>query len=337
MSKINGKALFVSLIIIYITIFTSVLTLDADDDETLNRKIELRGMTWEPDDLVINNQDEIYHWQQKMDRSNLRDLLGTFDYIEKITSFYDLSDKQKEALERVPDWMKFDFIDAMRRLENHGDTYADLLLSVEEKLWWDEIAFIISHSETGLLTSSKFDPELIIRNVELVYLYDEDLQYVEVIDHGVPGIDKDFYTTTKYRIKDGENFEWMEIDKDIYYWYVVHPKMGYENPSWTEEISDAGSTYGYFWREYLYYNPSSEYDYQEHYILNHPNVITPSDVNDWGYSAQGYLQDLNEGNHPKQVINDQVSGGMFNSTEYKSLPSQSPTIISSIPVDFPPK
>ncbi len=42
--------------------------------------------------------------------------------------------------------------------------------------------------------------------------------------------DKDYYTTTKYRIYDPvqEDTIWSEIPRDYYYWYIVHPKLDQE-------------------------------------------------------------------------------------------------------------
>ncbi|MBU1626142.1 transglutaminase domain-containing protein [bacterium] len=300
MSRFNS---FLFLVLLLSFLFTVSSITIADNQYKASDRKELPGITVDPEELHSQFEYELSLQDQSFDRSNIIFADDNSDYIVKTSVFYELTSKQESAIERVPAWMQMDFIDAMRRLGNDGDQYADLLLSVDESLWWDEVAFIISHSDIGLLQSSSFDPELIIRNVELVYLLDKDLQYVEIVDHGTPGVDKDFYSTTKYRIKEGEEFSWYEIDKDVYYWFIVHPKMSDENPSWSSAPSDRSATYGYFWREYLYYNPSEEFDYQKYYLLNNPNVISQEDVNDWGYSAQGYLKDFTSEN-PEKIITD---------------------------------
>jgi len=299
---IKSKSLVFAFILVIATLSLNNFSFSNNQESDLERK-ELSGITFDLEEYYENYETDFISEDSFLDRTNIN-AIDNSDYIVKTSIFFELSDTQKDALERVPDWMHEDFIDAMRRLEAEGDFYADFLLAVEEPLWWDEVAFIISHTAIGLLTANYFDPEIIIKNVELIYMIDPDLQYVDIVDHGTPGVDKDFYSTTKYRIKDGEDFIWMEIDKDVYYWFVVHPKMSDEDPSWSSEVSDRSSTYGYFWREYLYFNPNENYDYQKYYLLNHPNEIKEEDVNDWGYSAQGYLKDFTSENPEKIITNE---------------------------------
>ena len=79
---------------------------------------------------------------------------------------------------------------------------------------------------------------------------------MQLEDVGEPGIDPDYYTTATYRIgyEDG-TVEDKTIDRDIYYWYVVHPRLEDEYPLFIDGWVNASGTSpdnGWFWREFLW-------------------------------------------------------------------------------------
>jgi hypothetical protein len=85
---------------------------------------------------------------------------------------------------------------------------------------------------------------------------------VELVENGVAGEDDDFWTTARYQyLADGKTPIEVTIDRDIYYWYVVHPKIEDENP-WYIDAWDSCSSRslecaatpdeGWFWREFLW-------------------------------------------------------------------------------------
>jgi hypothetical protein len=174
-----------------------------------------------------------------------------------------LTDLAWEAVERAPTWLAEELTDNLRRLEPASqNTFSQLILNGEHPVV-DEIAYQVARMAPRSLTHELFDAELIVLNAELLYEHDEVLQYVEIVDYGSAGSGGDYYSTTRYRYIDAGDTVWVEIPKEMYYWYVVHPKLSDETAKMSSEPSNVQSTYGYFWREYLFSNPDSVYDYSE--------------------------------------------------------------------------
>jgi hypothetical protein len=140
----------------------------------------------------------------------------------------------------------------------HMDKYADLILGAQSK-YKDEIAFAIAHTPTeNLKVLSTNQSQVFVDNAELIYEIDQHLDYVQVIEKGD-------YTTTRYKFGEPGNTIDRELPRDIYYWYIVHPKITGENvhfvhpndsdPDHPTDPADGGR----FWREYLFYHADESY------------------------------------------------------------------------------
>ena len=171
------------------------------------------------------------------------------------------------AIDRAPNWLKNELILKFRLLNKYGrdDDFAELILNCEEK-YTDEVAFVIAHSSIQALTNSRFakDIEVIVRNAEFIYNIDDSLKYVDLVEYG-DFESGDYYTTTKYMVRTGVDGpqEWVEAPKEIYYWYVVHPKIRQEGIYVTDDTgNEQQRTYDYSWRDYIWYNPNPGYDYR---------------------------------------------------------------------------
>jgi len=175
----------------------------------------------------------------------------------------------EEAIAIAPAWLRHDLGLALRKQEAaRADELAALLTGVADPRYIDEIAFSIAHTSPEVMANEGFYPELFALNAQLIYEHDEALFYVELVDTGVPGADDDFWTTAKYRyLEDGDRPGEKLIDRDIYYWYVVHPKMEDESPWFIDAWTACGATTlecavapydpesgegGWFWREFLW-------------------------------------------------------------------------------------
>ena len=181
-----------------------------------------------------------------------------------------LTDLAREAIALVPGWLRDDLQIALQGLdEDLQNEYALTIVDEDDPYLHDEIGFVIAHLSPESLTSTNFYPELLTLNAELIYERDADLEYVELVEYGEPG-DEDHYTTTRYRVgrADSEDPDAepavveQEIDRDTYYWYVVHPRHEDEKPGYFDPDL-AGSPYrapdqGVYWRDFLWWAPGDD-------------------------------------------------------------------------------
>ncbi len=185
--------------------------------------------------------------------------------LELIYPWDSLSEEVKQAIERAPEWIRSKLEYNFYRLsEERRGAFAVIINQADSNLV-DEIAFSLAYSSAGFLNSNFCFPELYLENAQLIYAHDEDLDYVEIVDYGVPGSDEDYYSTVKYwKIDSTEGKIQVEVPKEVYYMYVVHPKITdeiatYINPELPEPNNQghhinniAAPPEGVFWRDYLY-------------------------------------------------------------------------------------
>ncbi|MEC7986945.1 MAG: transglutaminase-like domain-containing protein [Myxococcota bacterium] len=178
-----------------------------------------------------------------------------------------LTELSREAVSLAPDWLQNDLSLSLYRLdENLQNELAALMVDADDPYMLDEIGFAIAHISPEVLANPDFYPQIIAENAQLIYERDPLLHYVALIDDGVPGSDPDYYTTARYQIED-ENGNTIEktIDRDIYYWYLVHPRMEDELPFYIDGWAECGNSVqgyrsecattpedGMFWRHFLW-------------------------------------------------------------------------------------
>ncbi len=139
-----------------------------------------------------------------------------------------------------------------------ADTYAGLILNSEER-YADEIGFSIAHTSTTILKRNDVYPEVFKENAELIYQIDLELDYVELVEISGP---EGRYTTTTYRVNESYERLQYELPMEYYYWYIVHPKITDEIPTYIKpETGDPAlpEDGGRFWREYLFYHSDETY------------------------------------------------------------------------------
>ncbi|UCE74853.1 MAG: hypothetical protein JSV56_03905 [Methanomassiliicoccales archaeon] len=166
------------------------------------------------------------------------------------------------ALDMVPEWLKGNLSYKFRELnEDYAVTFANLIIDSPDPRYIDEIAFVIAHSAVQNLQDDYFFPELISHNAQLVYDNDQYLNYVDIVERGD-------YTTVVY--KDRNNVT-IELDRDIYYWYIVHPKLSDELATYVDPeynyVYDAPHDRnhgtppptGKFWRDWLFNEADAGY------------------------------------------------------------------------------
>lgn len=174
------------------------------------------------------------------------------------------------AVNKAPAWMRADLQNTLWQLSNPKQVqYCELILTVSDPII-DEICFAIAHSSPEYLESDFASPQLFLDNANYIYSIDQDLDYVAVVDHGNSLSDPNYYSTTQYFRKNADGvIETVEVPRDIYYWYLVHPKLSdeipaYIDPSIVENNSNhnnniADPPTGVFWRSWLYTVAEGDY------------------------------------------------------------------------------
>ena len=265
----------------------------------------------------VGLRDDLGLWQRPV----LASPNGTFSLVDNPL---DLSETCVEAIEFAPVWVRQDLQDAFRRLGDDADDYAELLLACPDSRFIDEIAFTIAHVAPRELhrLADAGDEDLLLVNAERIYSNAEHLHYVRLVEHDEGG--GDFYTTVAYYVQDGGQRAEKELPMDYYYWYIVHPKVNAEYLKMDNLPSEQQATYGYFWREFLFSDPSEDKSYEEHYFQKEPNRIPDSDLVALAGYATGHLTSRSWDLLP--IIYDENGGVVLSEIRYNS----SEVIVTSI-------
>ena len=172
--------------------------------------------------------------------------------LEEAVVSYTLTDAAWQAVATAPNWLQADLEDKFRELDaEHQDQYANLILDLTDPLIVDEVAFQVAHLSRTLLQNVSVEPEMMKINAELLYVIDQDLQFVEIVDYDDGA--GNFYSTTRYQYLDNGTPVAVDLPYDVYYWWIVMPKVSDERPLIDESV------YNMFWREYLYYENDDGY------------------------------------------------------------------------------
>jgi hypothetical protein len=166
------------------------------------------------------------------------------------------------------------------------DRLALLIIGLEDPRHIDEVAFTVATVPPEEVRADEFDERLLALNASLIYQAAGQLAYVELVEVGDPETDDDFHTTARYRILDeaGEP-AWFDLPRERYYWYVVHPVLGGEQPIFVDPKSGRFAPPeegGVYWREYyLFDQVETDARASLHFVLEHPNLITTDDLQGW--------------------------------------------------------
>ena len=176
--------------------------------------------------------------------------------VEEIALENELSDYALAAIDRAPMWIRNELRDNFIAFGNWfvQDEIAAHIMNIEDP-YVDELAFVFAHISPIPISQGliNWNFDLIIENVEDVYAADEDLDYVQINDYGTSE-DDNYYSTTEYTIVTAEGATTtIEIDPEIYYWYVVHPRITDELPTYINPTTGRESSppEGKFWRSFL--------------------------------------------------------------------------------------
>jgi len=145
-----------------------------------------------------------------------------------------LSETVIAAIAKSPRWIQERLTSQFQNLTN-SYSYAAVLLNSGIQ-YADEIAFSIACCPIGKVPSA----ELLKENAESLYEHDQWISYADILDYD-DGTGN-YSSTIRYRVLENGTEQYFILPPEIYYWYVVHPKI-------TNEEIDA--VYGSLWRNYL--------------------------------------------------------------------------------------
>lgn len=190
-----------------------------------------------------------------------------------------LSEKIKNAIAKSPKWVQSELTRQFLKID--GDNYADLILESSRK-YTDEIAFSIASSAIGQVPPV----DILMDNILTLYDNDKFLKYADIIDYD--DNDGNYFSTVRYWVIENDVVNELEFPPDIYYWYIVHPSLTGEKPSYD---------YDSLWRDYLF----------NHNDLGYPLLKEKLSEIQYLWNSESYFQskdrtwDWSMKNHPTAV------------------------------------
>ncbi|MFW3145613.1 MAG: Ig-like domain-containing protein [Thermoplasmatota archaeon] len=166
-----------------------------------------------------------------------------------------LTENAQTAVSLVPEWLRANLTYKLSLLPDRDQNeLAALITGSPDARYIDEIAFVMAHTSVETLTDQYFFPSLITENARLIYANDPLLDYVEIVELG---------DGTTLRYQDRDNIT-QTLPRDIYYWFVVHPKLSDEIPTFVDPNYNYATTApgdrnygvspptGKYWRDWLF-------------------------------------------------------------------------------------
>ncbi|MBM2816716.1 MAG: hypothetical protein HW421_3478 [Ignavibacteria bacterium] len=173
---------------------------------------------------------------------------------------YNFADSIKVAIAKSPKWLQLRLEAVLGKLTPFRQGKIARVINDAVDPYIDEIAYGIAYTPAEYLNNTYCNPLLFVENAKLLYKNDSDLKYVDIVDYGsFRSEDENYYSTVKYwRLDSIKGKIQVEVPKEVYYMYIVHPKLAdevpaYINPNATDGLSAiAAPPLGVFWRNYLY-------------------------------------------------------------------------------------
>lgn len=170
-------------------------------------------------------------------------------------------DLARQAIDYAPTWLEKDLQNSFSRLDSADQAiYAQIILDAVDP-HVDEIAFVIAHTATEVISLPGFNTSLLTENAETVYAHDVYLDYVDIVDYGSAAAGGDYYSTTSYYTAAGGTTTNVELPRERYYWDIVHPKITDESPTFINPATGTSTAppTGRFWREFIFTHADSGY------------------------------------------------------------------------------
>lgn len=198
-------------------------------------------------EIVIGDEDGMVHYLPNVGTASNPLFLvwdnvpTTFDWFNR--NFYYIDDSDVLLKERTIPARMID--------------YANLINSVPDHMV-DELAFSIANTATASLMHGSTYPDAYRNNTEALYYNDGFVDYADILDLG-DFASGDYHSTLRYWVNESGIRVEYTVPTNIYYWYLAHPRVSYElptfiNPNVVTNLHGgaAAPPAGKFWRWYLF-------------------------------------------------------------------------------------
>jgi hypothetical protein len=188
----------------------------------------------------------------------------TLTFGESYDPYYDLAPQIRKAVDRAPQWLNDTLVWSFINLYSYYRMeFAEVLLNESiDYRYMDEIAFTLAYMPSTFMNYNKVEGKYLWENVHMMYTVSDDVKYASISDYNQSDGQ---HSTITYRTPTGN----VTMPEEIYYWYVVMPKMGHDNLEYMDpETGDFAYSYegGEFWRTWLYYNNHTGYPLLKEYL-----------------------------------------------------------------------
>ncbi|MDT8323461.1 MAG: transglutaminase domain-containing protein [Bacteroidota bacterium] len=228
-----------------------------DADAVLAPSAMMQGQVAGRDDWRIRDSLVIDTWIPPLGHAGVRFNSST-RMLEQVRSLPSLRSSAQRAVAKSPTWLRAKLEYTLSQLSGFPQENLAAVINDAPDPYVDEVCFAIAHSNPAFLQSQYCYAQLFRDNAELIYAHDKVLPYVEVVDYGTAA-DEDFYSTVRYwRVDADSNRVQVEVPRDIYYWYIVHPKITDELSSYVDPDMKGHTQaikpppQGIFWRDYIF-------------------------------------------------------------------------------------
>ena len=177
----------------------------------------------------------------------------------------------EQAIALAPTWLAADLRTNLSALTPAlQDSLAAVLIGFADPRGRDEIAFSMAHTSPEMIASSDFRPQVFADNVASLLEIDDYVGYADIVDTGDPAVGGDYWSTIRYRTAASGATEEIELDRDTYYWFIVHPVVEDEPALYIDPATGAQADppTGRFWRDYLFFDADDTYQPLQSYLAD---------------------------------------------------------------------
>ncbi len=170
---------------------------------------------------ALNATVEIPPGEMRALRANLTS--GALEPVDWPDPLAGISATGRDAVAKVEPWLRAALAANLRRLGYASDAFAREVRDCTDAMCRDEVAFAVARTPPEVLAG--VPPALLTTSARLLYSQDAGLPYADLVERQGEGGN---FTTVSYVNATGARWE---LPRDVYYFYVAHPRVFWETPA----------------------------------------------------------------------------------------------------------